>query len=209
VPELTIGQKAPPFRLPSAQGAEMGPDDFRGRSNLILFFAKGMGCGFCRQKMSQLARGLPRFRALGTEILMVTPSTLDRARFYARNFQLPYPYLCDPDYRVYEAYGMPLRRRSLAWKAGVFFHVMRMPPAETTEFGVAKPKPTEISQVLNDDDLGFFVLDRAGIVRYASTGAYVSFEGTKPVDMKHIPSNDEIVSALERCEGQGAETVSA
>ena len=111
---LAVGQHAPPFRLPSAQGSEVALEDYRGRSNAILFFAKGMACGFCRQKMSQLARGLPRFRELETEIVMVTPTPLDRGRFYARNFQLPFSYLCDPEYRAFEAYGLTVRPHSLA-----------------------------------------------------------------------------------------------
>ena len=104
---------------------------------------------------------MPRFRALQAEVLMVAPTTQERGRFYARNFQLPFPYLCDPDYRVYEAYAMPPRRRSLLWKAQVFTHAIRMPQVEATELGVAKPALSEMPRMFNDDDLGFFIIDKA------------------------------------------------
>jgi len=199
--QLSVGQRAPSFRLPSAQGPEVGLEDYRGRANVILFFAKGMACGFCRQKMSQLARGAPRFGALQAEVVMVAPTTQERGRFYARNFQLPFPYLCDPDYRVYEAYAMPPRRRSLLWKAQVFTHAIRMPQVEATELGVAKPALSEMPRMFNDDDLGFFIIDKAGTLQYSSSGPYFQFEGAKPTTMQPIPSTDEIVAVLERAEG--------
>lgn len=204
---IEIGQKAPEFRLPAAQGGEVGVDDYRGRSNVILFFAKGMACGFCRQKMSQLARGYPRFRALGTEIVMVTPTPLSRARFYARNFQLPYPYLCDPDYRVYRAYGLDVRPYSLVSKAQDALRLSRLPQPEN-DFGPAKPSLPEIVRMLNDDDLGFFILDKHGIVRAATRGAYARFEGAKLV-MQPIPSNDEIAAELEHCQREKGARASA
>jgi hypothetical protein len=191
--------------LPSAQGPEVGLDDYRGRSNVILFFAKGMACGFCRQKMSQLARGAPRFRELDAEIVMVSPTTLERGRFYGRNFQLPFPYLCDPDYRAYEGYGLVVRPHSLPWKVGVALHAMRMPPPET-EFGPPKPTFGEITRLLNDDDLGLFIVDKAGTIRYATVGANTSFEGTKPVGGSPIPSNDDIARELERLPRVGQPT---
>ena len=194
-----VGQAAPSFRLPSAQGGEVGLEDYAGRRNVILFFAKGMACGFCRQKMSQLARGAPRFQALDADIIMVSPTTLERGRFYAKNFSLPFPYLCDPDYRVYEAYGMPVRPHSLLWKTRVMVNAMRMPSAEVTELGAAKPGLSELARIVNDDDLGFFVTDKGGTLRYASNAPYVEFDGTKPVGMPAIPSTEEIVGVLERC----------
>jgi peroxiredoxin len=197
--DITIGQPAPAFRLPAAQGGELGPEDYRGRANLILFFAKGMACGFCRQKMSQLARGLPRFRDLGTEILLVAPTPVERGKFYARSFALPFPYLCDPEYRVFETYGMPLRPHSWLWKARVFAGSMRMPPPEE-DLAAVKPSAAEFPRLFNDDDLGFFIVDKAGIVRYANSGPYMILEGTRPVGIHPIPSNDEIVAELERCQ---------
>jgi peroxiredoxin len=205
---IEIGQRAPSFRLPAAQGGEVGVDDYRGRTNLILFFAKGMGCGFCRQKMSQLARGAPRFRSLDTEIVMVTPTPLSRAQFYARNFQLPFPYLCDPDYAVHETYGLAMRPHSLAWKTKFLLHAARIPQPEN-DFGPAKPTLPELVRVLNDDDLGFFIVDKEGIVRATTRGPYTLVEGAKPVGMQPIPSNDEIVADLEGCQRTNGARASA
>jgi peroxiredoxin len=202
--EVTGGQSAPSFRLPSAQGGEVGLEDFAGRRNLILFFAKGMGCGFCRQKMSQLARGTSRFQALAGEVVMVAPTTRERGQFYAKNFSLPFPYLCDPEYRVFEAYGMPVRQRSLLWKTQAIAGFMRMPKPETTELGPAKPALSEFPGLFKDDDLGLFVVDKRGTLRYASSAPYAGFEGAKIVSMAAIPSTEEIATVLEHCEAEAS-----
>ena len=69
---LEVGQQAPSFRLPSGHGPELGTEDYRWRSNLIVWFTKGMGCPFCRTQMSQLARGYARLQTAGAEVLQVT-----------------------------------------------------------------------------------------------------------------------------------------
>src|SRR5919197_1898334 len=103
---IAVGQPAPSFRLPSGQGPVVGLDDYRGRGQVIVWFTKGMSCPFCRSQMSQLARGAERIRSLGAEVLQVTASPIERAAVYARSFKLPFPYLCDPEYRVYRARGL-------------------------------------------------------------------------------------------------------
>lgn len=38
--ELTVGSRAPNFRLPSSQGGETGIADYRGKSLVVLFFVR-------------------------------------------------------------------------------------------------------------------------------------------------------------------------
>ena len=51
-----------------------------------MWFTKGMACPFCRTQMSQLARGYAQIKALGAEVLQVTPTRPERARFFAKNY---------------------------------------------------------------------------------------------------------------------------
>lgn len=190
------GQVPPSFRLPSGQGPEVGLEDYRGRKNLIVWFTKAMACPFCRTQMSQLARGYDRIKALNAEVLQVTPTKPDRARFYAKNFPIPFPYLCDPEYRVFENWGLAVRSHSLAWYAKSLVAAVRAEKPKS-DLGDLAPSLLEIPQLLHDNDMGFFVLDRAGVVRYALAGTYEGEHGAR-----QIPSNDEIVRELERCEGE-------
>ena len=191
---VTIGERAPSFRLPSGQGPEIGPDDYRGRSNLIVWFTKGMACPFCRQHMSQLARGYPTFQTLQTEILEVTTTTPERGRVYVKSFQIPFPYLCDPDYQARCAYGLEVRSQSLATAAKKLYAGLTTPPPPS-DFGKVQPSLGEIPKLVADDDMGLFILDKDSIVRYALSGAYSS-----PGGPRGIPSNEELLHELQRCE---------
>lgn len=191
---IAIGQPAPSFRLPAASGGEIGTDDFRGRANVVVWFTKGMACAFCRQQMSQLARGASQFRALNGEVLQVTLTPPPRARVYAEKFRLPFPYLCDPDYRVRHSWGLDKRSHPLLWYAGMIRKVSKW-EKPTDDFGRVPTTLAEAPKMMADDDAGIFVLDRQGVVRYTATGAYVTDAG-----LSKLPSNEEIAAVLQECE---------
>jgi peroxiredoxin len=189
---LSIGQVIPSFRLPSGQGPEVSSEDYLGRKNLIVWFTKGMACPFCRQHMSQLVRGYPEFQKRDAEILEITATDPARARFYMQKFPLPFPYLCDPDYQVGRAFTQGVRSHSPLWYGGKFVAGARMshPP---TDFDV-KITPGDLPKLLRDDDMGFYIADKQGVVRYALAGSYTDFDAKAP---RPIPPNEEIVRELD------------
>jgi peroxiredoxin len=189
--EVEVGQPAPSFRLPAGQGGEISPEDYRGRSNLVVWFTKGMACPFCRSQMSVFARGLDRLKAASTEVIQVTPTKPERARFYVQNFRIPFPYLCDPDMSVHHAWGLGMRSHSMLWYLQKFQAggKISLPPADV---GDPKTLLTEFPTILKDTDSGLFVVDRQGIVRYRSTGAYMTEQGLRP-----MPSLDELLKPLQ------------
>jgi peroxiredoxin len=190
---IEIGQPAPSFRLPSGQGPTVGLEEYRGRKRVLLWFTKGMGCPFCRSQMSQLARGYDRLQALDAEVLQVTPSTPERATFYLRNFKLPFVYLCDPDYRVHRLWGLDARSHSLVWYARTLYAATKL-TLPASDLGTPPASVADLKTNLHDSDMGFFLIDRQGVVRYVLSGPYVSAEHR----VHGMPSTDEIVRELER-----------
>jgi peroxiredoxin len=195
---VEVGRVAPSFRLPSGQGPQIGPDDYRGRCSVVVWFTKGMGCPFCRQHMTQIVRGYPTFQALNAEILEVTSTPPGRGRLYVSKFHVPFPYLCDPDYHVRRSWGLGKRSHSLGWYARAFYAGMKIEPPPN-DFGQVQPSLGEFPGMLADDDMGFFILDKNGVVRYSLAGSYV-VAGVR----RQIPSNEEIVRELTLCEGARA-----
>jgi peroxiredoxin len=194
---IAIGQIAPLFRLPSGQGPEVALEKYRGEKRVIVWFTKGMGCPFCRRQMSVLAHGYSEFAARDAEILEVTNSTPERARVYAQTFGFRFPYLCDPDYRVRRAWGLGVRSHGPVYYAKQFYRGVTAPKVESDYVG-QPAKLSELTGLLADDDMGFFIVDKAGVVRYALGGSYGTASGARS-----IPSNAEIVAALERCAQPG------
>jgi peroxiredoxin len=190
---IAVGQTAPSFRLPSGQGPEVALDDYRGEKNVIVWFTKGMACPFCRQQMSQLARIHGDIAARAAEVVEVTSSTLDRARVYAQKFGIRFPYLCDSDYSVRRAWGLGVRSHGPVYYATALYRGMSAPKVETEYVG--EPfKLTEMPRLLTDEGMGFFIVDKRGVIRYALGGAYVTATGPR-----QIPSNAEILQELDRC----------
>jgi peroxiredoxin len=189
--EIQIGQMAPPLRLPSGQGPDVALEDYRGRRHVIVWFTKGMACPFCRQQMSQLARGYAEFQARDADLLEVTDTAADRARVYVQKFALPFPYLCDPDFSARRAWGLEQRSHGPAYYAKMMYTGLTM-KKPTSDYVGEDPKLGEMPKLLVDTDTGFFIVDKAGMVRYARGGAYFTEAGPRAV-----PSNEEIVKELD------------
>jgi peroxiredoxin len=208
MPGIAVGQAAPSFRLPSAQGPEIGLEDFRGKKNVVVWFTKGMACPFCRSHMSQLSRVDGDLQKLDTEVLEVSISGVSRARAYAKKFKLPFSYLCDPDYQVRRAWGLERRSQGIGQYVRGFVQgaTAEKPP---NDYGDFFPPLDEMRNLLTDDDMGFFIVDKRGVVRYALGGPYRQETGTGSPQARQLPSNDEIVREVAKCQASAGDASSA
>ena len=195
------------FHLPSAQGPSVALEEFRGRSNVVVWFTKGFGCPFCRQQMSQLLRGYPEFRRLNTEILEVTPTDPARGQIYAKHFSLPFPYLCDPRDETRRAYGLAARQRPPQWYLTKLLRKLQSDPLPADDFGPSGRLGTpigvrssfrELRRIMADDDTGFFVIDKDGVVRHAKVGAYRDAGGLG--QFWRLPTTAEMIEVLQALE---------
>jgi peroxiredoxin len=205
---IAVGQAAPSFRLPSAQGPEIGLEDFRGKKNVVVWFTKGMACPFCRSHMSQLSRVYDDLQKLDTEVLEVSISGVSRAQAYAKKFKLPFTYLCDPDYQVRRAWGLERRSQDLGQYVRNFVQgaTGEKPP---NDYGDFFPPLDELRNLMTDDDMGFFIVDKRGVVRYALGGPYRQEPGTGSPHARQLPRNDEIVREVAKCQASAGDASSA
>src|SRR2546425_1155128 len=102
----SIGEMAPRFSLPSLSGAEVNLASYRGRSNVVVWFSRGFTCPFCRVYMDGMTEGYEGLREAGTEIIQVGPNLLQAARTFFGHSPTPYPFVCDPDKRLFAVYGL-------------------------------------------------------------------------------------------------------
>ena len=188
---LEVGTPAPNFRLASAQGGEVTLEDYRGQKNVILWFSRGLFCPFCRRYMTQLRLGYRQIQERGAEILQVTWSTPEEARLYFRQYQLLFPYLCDPERAMYPLYGIRIIHGTIpALVAGMAMGTMaalsdRLLRGEKT----ASPLPSLRRYGASDaEQQAVFIIDKAGIIRY--THASNALGG--------LPSNAEYLRQLDR-----------
>jgi len=103
---IQIGQHAPLFQIESVQGGLVDLAQYQGRLSVMLWFSRGFTCPFCRAYLAQLQAGYAQFRETQIEILQIAPNLLSRARQYFRTYPLSFPFLCDPEKRLYKIYDV-------------------------------------------------------------------------------------------------------
>src|SRR5438876_12193324 len=64
--------------------------------------------------MAQLRLGYPEIQRSGAEVLQITHNTPAEAQRYFKHYPIAFPYLCDADRAVHDAYGIPLEPAKLA-----------------------------------------------------------------------------------------------
>lgn len=122
--------------------------------------------------MSQLRLGHAGLRARETEVVVVTPTPVEKGAQYDQLFKFVHPYLCDPGYVAAEQFGLPIRRGAVlqglvgGMVAPGFWHeVIHVPPE------VNKPLPAVAVGAMRGGHVdAFFLVDKQGIVRQGRTG---------------------------------------
>lgn len=104
--EAKIGSLAPDFKLTATNGQSISLGNFRGKSNVIVFFIRETTCPQCRTHVAQLGKMYEQFKEAGTEVIVILGEGTDNAKDYANGIGLPFPILCDPDRAVYSLYEL-------------------------------------------------------------------------------------------------------
>ena len=101
-----VGQPAPLFSLPSLVGNTVDLSGYRGRRNVIIWFSRGFTCPYCLDYMNGISEGYTTHLAEHTEVIQVAPNLLESAKSFFGQVTAPYPFVCDPDKRLYAVYGL-------------------------------------------------------------------------------------------------------
>ncbi len=174
---LSIGVQAPVFSLDTVQGVKVNLADYRGKSNVLVWFSRGFTCPFCRAYMTQLQKAYPEFRAQTTEILQISPNLVGKAREYFKTSQLVFPFLCDPDKRLYKVYqlidqGPLVASRNVVTSFGhsaLTGQFMETSRASATDMLNSAFFQRLQHHALTAVEQGLFLIDKQGVVRWIKT----------------------------------------
>ena len=95
---------APYFQLPSAPGRPVALDDYRGRDNLVLFFAHSVGCQDCAAALRSFASHMPAYNRQESVILAIFPDPVEEIHVSGL-LDLPFPLLEDSGSAVRRKYA--------------------------------------------------------------------------------------------------------
>ena len=102
---LTIGQKAPDFKLPDIDKNFHSIEEFKGKNVVLYFYPKDMTPG-CTTEACDFRDQHENFEELDAVILGVSPDPIDKHYKFIDKHGLPFLLLADEDHSVAEEYGV-------------------------------------------------------------------------------------------------------
>jgi peroxiredoxin Q/BCP len=102
---LTIGDKAPNFKLKNDLDAEVSLKDFKGKNVVLYFYPKDDTPG-CTKEACDFRDNLKVFDKKDTVIIGVSPDKVDSHVKFKKKYGLPFQLLSDPEKTMLEAYGV-------------------------------------------------------------------------------------------------------
>jgi thioredoxin-dependent peroxiredoxin len=105
---LSIGDNAPKFNAQATDGSMISLDDFKGKSNVILYFYPEDMTSGCTVEACNFRDDRAKFDALHTVILGVSMDPIEMHKQFTEKDNLNFPLLVDTTGAICKAYGVPV-----------------------------------------------------------------------------------------------------
>ena len=180
---LQTGDPAPDFTLPAAHGeGEVSLSAYRGRAPVLLTLLRGLYCPFCRRHVAHLGTLAPKLESEGVQLLGVVATAAERARLYFRFRPPRFAMAADPQLSTHRRFGLPNTPLTpeivgvAQAAAGRELRAANQPvPAQNPLAALGQLDGFEGTEADEADFQrhqaqlgGQFLIDRAGLVRWAS-----------------------------------------
>jgi peroxiredoxin Q/BCP len=103
-----IGSRAAGFTLPSQEATPVSLSDYKGKWVVLYFYPKDQTSG-CTLEAHNFQRDLQKYDALNAVVLGVSLDTVESHKSFCTKDSLTFKLLADPDHKVVDAYGVPIR----------------------------------------------------------------------------------------------------
>jgi len=102
-----VGDRAPDVQLPDSTGRVRRLSEWWSAGTVHLIFLRHFGCMCLSERWVRLRDELAALAAAGAETVAIAQGESQRTAEVAIRRGYPFPILCDPDRRAYEAFGLP------------------------------------------------------------------------------------------------------
>jgi len=177
VPGLAVGDKAPNAALTTVDGKTVHLASLYADGPVIVTFYRGGWCPFCNRALSEWQGMMDEVKGAGATFVAITPESPANAAGTIEKDHLSYVVLSDTDQSAARAYK-------------VYFMVDDQTRAKYKGYGIDLEK-SNASGTWELPAPGTFVIDRAGVVRYA----FADWDYKKRADP------DEVMAAVRALNG--------
>lgn len=101
-----IGNLAPVFTLQNSHGETVSLKDFRGKSNVVLYFYPKASTPGCTVQACGIRDTYAEFAELETVVLGISPDPVAKLQKFVNKYNLNFDLLADEDHSVAEKYGV-------------------------------------------------------------------------------------------------------
>lgn len=105
---LNVGDVAPNFTAMTTDGSKVSLSDYKGKSNVILYFYPEDMTSGCTIEACNFRDDKSKFDSLNTVIFGVSLDDQNKHKEFTEKDHLNFPLLVDTDGKICEAYGVPL-----------------------------------------------------------------------------------------------------
>jgi peroxiredoxin Q/BCP len=103
-PRLEVGDKAPAFSLPDADGNTVKLSDYKGRRVIVYFYPAASTPG-CTKQACDFRDSLSELNGAGLDVIGISPDKPAKLAKFRDDQGLTFPLLSDPDREVLTAWG--------------------------------------------------------------------------------------------------------
>ncbi|MFS0705519.1 thioredoxin-dependent thiol peroxidase [Cellulomonas sp. 179-A 9B4 NHS] len=104
MPRLAVGDTAPDFTLPTADGGSVTLSALRGQ-HVVVYFYPAAGTPGCTKQACDFRDSLASLQGAGYAVVGVSPDGVEKLAAFAETEQLTFPLASDPSHAVLEAWG--------------------------------------------------------------------------------------------------------
>ncbi len=110
---LAVGATAPTFTLPSQEDKNVSLADYKGKWVVLYFYPKDQTSG-CTKEAHNFQRDQAKYTAANAVVLGVSLDTVESHKSFCTKDSLTFKLLADPDHKVIDQYGVPVKNFGVA-----------------------------------------------------------------------------------------------
>lgn len=103
---LNFYRNAPDANLLDLEGKSVKLSSLWQEKPLLLAFTRHFGCTQCKEMLEELVQGHEKIENAGLSLAVINQGTPETTALFANQFAPGLLMLCDPERKVYEAYGL-------------------------------------------------------------------------------------------------------